>query len=443
MKIPQRPPTASISGLLSDPSRLTRAIQAVQGPTVDARYYHWDELRHRKPPEGFSVEEWWAGLKLMRLPQRRITPLEDVQSRPFWFTLVDPIPEKLHRIDTGTGAMFPAEERQPVNDHERDRYIVRSLMEEAITSSQIEGAATTRVVAKQMLRSGRLPRDTSERMILNNYLAMKQILARERQAELTPEFVMHLHRTLTQDTLEDPTAVGRLRRPEERVVVEDAYGQVLHEPPQAQLLESRLKQMCRFANGQSPSFFVHPVLRAIILHFWLAYDHPFVDGNGRCARALFYWSMLRNGLWLMEFISISDVIKRSQTQYGRAFLHTETDENDLTYFILYHLKIIEQAVDELHVYIAKKQQQTHAISRLIRDSVNLNHRQRALLSHALRHPDAEYTIESHQTSHQIVYQTARTDLHDLAGRGLLVDKKVGRTYVFTPPPDLQQRLSQT
>jgi Fic family protein len=48
-------------------------------------------------------------------------------------------------------------------------------MEEAITSSQLEGAATTREVAKEMIREGRQPRDRSERMILNNYLTMQRI----------------------------------------------------------------------------------------------------------------------------------------------------------------------------------------------------------------------------------------------------------------------------
>ena len=60
--------------------------------------------------------------------------------------------------------------------------------------------------------------------------------------------------------------------------------------------------------------FIHPMIRSIILHFWLAYDHPFVDGNGRTARALFYWSMLRHGYWLFEFISISQIILKGPDQ---------------------------------------------------------------------------------------------------------------------------------
>ncbi len=441
MKIPQRPPFEGFGPPAQvGPSRLFQIIQRIDQPTVGGQYHHWDKLRHLTPPVGLTHQEWWMGLKFQRLSQRKVVPLKDVQGRAFFFTLADPIPEILHRIDISAGGVIQASDPN-VPAHERDRYLIRSLMEEAITSSQIEGAATTRVVAKQMLRTGRPPRDTSEQMILNNYLAMKQILATERDCDLTPDFIFELHSTLTRHTLDNPDAAGRCRTVDERVVVEDAYGEVLHAPPAAEQLLDRLQAMCLFANGQTPEYFVHPVLRSIILHFWLAYDHPFVDGNGRCARALFYWSMLRHKFWLTEFISISEVIKSAQSQYGRAFLQTETDGNDLTYFILYHLDVIEKSVRQLHQYIQRKSVENRAVERLIRRSTGLNHRQRALLSHALRHPDAEYTTESHQTSHQVVYQTARTDLHDLASRGLLQSRKIGRTFVFHPPPDLESRLS--
>ncbi|HEY5741239.1 MAG TPA: Fic family protein, partial [Terrimicrobiaceae bacterium] len=65
------------------------------------------------------------------------------------------------------------------------------------------------------------------------------------------------------------------------------FGQVYHDPPPPEELETRMVAMCAFANGETPGFFVHPAVRAIILRFWLTYDHPFVYGNGRTARALF------------------------------------------------------------------------------------------------------------------------------------------------------------
>ena len=116
-----------------------------------------------------------------------------------------------------------------------------------------------------------------------------------------------------------------------------------------------MQRLCDFANADEASLpFVHPVLRAILLHFMIGYDHPFADGNGRTARALFYWSMARSGYWLMEYTSISHILRKAPARYMRAYLHTETDKNDTTYFLLHQLQTIRQAIAALHDYVAKK-----------------------------------------------------------------------------------------
>lgn len=413
-----------------------QSIFAAQSEIDDAKYRHWEEIRHRKAPAGLSSEEWWLLLKLQRQSQYKGAPFNDTAGSTFRYTLVPPIPERLHEIDLSAGGRIQMTE--PItNPDTRDQYCVSSLMEEAITSSQIEGAATTREVAKKMLRTGRKPQDHSERMILNNFLTMRHI-QRIKAEPLTPELIFDIHRLVTDQTLDNPECSGRLRTADERVEIIDAYNEVLHTPPQAEQLKDRMKAMCEFANADTP--WVHPAVRAIILHFWLAYDHPFVDGNGRTARALFYWSMLRRGYWLFEFISISQVIRKALIQYGRAFLYTETDDNDLTYFILYHLDVIDKAVDELHRHIEQRTKELRKIERELIGIGVLNHRQRELVRHALRHGTTEYTIEAHQTSHQVAYDTARKDLLDLVDRDLFDSFKRGRTWHFRPKPDIEDRL---
>ena len=251
---------------------------------------------------------------------------------------------------------------------------------------------------------------------------------------------------MTHGTLDDDTAAGRLRLPGEPIhVVDQRDGTVLHTPPPASELSSRLKAMCEFANadGGAGKRFLHPVLRSIILHFWLAYEHPFVDGNGRTARALFYWSMLRHGYWLIEFLTISHIIRSAPARYSRAFLFTETDDNDLTYFIRYHLEVLDRALQALHDYIARKSAQQRHLESVVRGLTGLNHRQRALLGHALRHPNHHYTIMAHRTSHGVVYQTARSDLLELVAIGLLDARKVKNRWYFNPVAELGRRLSGT
>lgn len=328
---------------------------------------------------------------------------------------------------------------------DRDRYLVSSLIEESITSSQLEGASTTRRVAEDMLRAGRRPQTPSERMIFNNYQAMQHIRAIG-QEPLTPALILQVHQRLTIGTLDDAADVGRLRQADDVHVVDPRDGKLLHIPPAAATLPQRLQHLCDFANGsEKDTPYVHPVVRAILLHFMLGYDHPFVDGNGRTARALFYWAMARQGYWMMAYLSISNVLRRAPGQYARAYLHTETDANDTTYFLLHQLDVIRQAIDALHGYLKEKTQETRSTERLLVGAQlrNLcNHRQIALLSHALKHADALYTVESHRASHAVAYATARADLLQLAALGLLRQQSQGKRFVFLVPDDLSQRMNR-
>jgi Fic family protein len=328
----------------------------------------------------------------------------------------------------------------------KDAYLVSSLMEEAISSSQLEGASTTRKVAQEMLRQGRAPKNHSEQMILNNFHAM-QFVREYKEEGLTPAMILELHRIVTEKTLDDPQAAGRLRSQNERVLVISNRSQdILHIPPEANDLPHRLQNLCQFANDREANIFIHPIIKAILLHFLLAYDHPFVDGNGRTARALFYWMMAKEGYWLMEFASISQVIKKAPVQYGRAFLYPETDDGDTTYFIIHQLEVIKKAIAHLHEQLAKNAQELEATEQLLDNTAlagQVNHRQLAMLKHALKHPNTIYSIKEHQTSHRISYQTARTDLLKMANEmELLRKRKVGKSFVFVAPSDLRQRIEQ-
>ncbi|OLD47773.1 MAG: filamentation induced by cAMP protein fic, partial [Gemmatimonadetes bacterium 13_1_40CM_2_60_3] len=392
--------------------RLQTLIASGVGPAPDGKYRHWDVLRHMTPPTNLTTEEWWLAIKFARQSHWHPFPLEDVKHEPFRYVLTDGVLRMLSDIDRNAGGPIAVSD-QVTNPQTRDTYIIKSLIEEAITSSQLEGASTTRDVAKEMIQTGRKPRDRSETMIYNNYQAM-QFIRDLRGQPLTPKIVLELQRILTHGAIDDPDAAGRFRRSDEPVAVVDPIGTVLHTPPAAPELPGRMEAMCAFANGRDEKVFMHPVIRAIILHLWLAYDHPFVDGNGRTARALFYWSMATQGYWLCEFISISKILKKAPSSYSRAFLYTETDDNDATYFILYQLRVIAQAIEALHLYLERKSRELRDVNEMIRRSRvirdELNHRQLALLNHALKHPFATYTIESHRRSHSVSYQTARTDL---------------------------------
>ncbi len=446
MKIPIKPPSQlELMKTLSEssPDRIIQMITMGIGPELSGRYFHWDELRHREPPQGLSHEEWWFAIKQARSVIRKNLNLKDQQDDEFGLVLTEELQRKLHKIDRDAAGTIQV--GAPITTKEtRDKYLIRSLFEEAITSSQLEGASTTTSEAKKMLMSGRKPRDRSEQMIFNNYRAM-QFVRENRSKPLSESLLLELHDKVTYNSMDIPDASGRWRKASEDIIVVAARdGTVLHRPPHADLIPDRMRKLIEFANSDQDGSFIHPVIRAVVLHFMLSFEHPFTDGNGRTARALFYWYMIRNEYWLIEFVSISRVIMSAPAKYAKAFLYTETDENDLTYFLHHQLDVIIKSINDLHNYLSIKTKEVQVTEQLLRGPVQrvLNHRQVSLITHALKHPDYLYEIQSHKTSHAVTYQTARTDLLDLEELGLLQKFKRGKAFVFQSPTDISERITQ-
>ena len=427
MKIPLTPP--SFAELLSkyvegDAKRFSEIISKGIPPDPRGKYYHWDKLRHLKsPPKGLSHNEWWLGIKFARKSLYSVLPHKAKDGTQFVFGEPNVVRSLLHQIDFYGGGELRTSS-QVTNPATRDTYLINSLIEEAITSSQLEGAATTRKVAKEMLRQKRAPRDKSERMIVNNYNGMEFINEMGGE-DLTPSLILELHKILSDGTLNEKAAEGRLRVSDDVYVGDDRDSTIIHVPPTHKELPERLDSLCKFANAEDKRNFIHPVIRAIVLHFLLAYDHPFEDGNGRTARALFYWSMLRQGYWTMEYVSISRILKSAPAQYTRSYLFTETDDNDVTYFIVHQLEVILRAIQELFEYLQRKSAEMRSLDKIVRRSKqlrdSLNHRQMAVLNRAVKSSDALFTIESHRGSHNVTYDTARTDLLKMAELGLLIN----------------------
>jgi Fic family protein len=440
MKIPERSPKFDelLHEYAADLGRLLHLVKT-GGFQPSSDYPHWDKLRDQHPPEYLTTRQWWLGLKIQRQFGRGEIALKGPHGQPFSLGAPNTFVESLHQLDRGlTGDLgWP----NLVGDRDaRDHFGVHALLDEAIASSSLEGAAVDSEVARELLRSGHRPRNRGEQMTLNNYRAL-EFVHEIRAQPLTLALLSEIHQRLTAGTLAHADAAGRLRRTDEPVLLEDLEGHLLHEPPPASELPGRLKAMLALANGRAPDFFLHPVLRAILLHFWLAYDHPFVDGNGRMARVLFYWSVLHAGYDLFEFISLSRVLRDAPAAYGRAFLYVETDENDLTYFAVHQLAAIERALRAFRDDARRHAAEVQEIQNLLQPGVPLNPRQLALLAHARRHPAGHrYTLQEHARSHRLSRQTARNDFTALARLGYFEETKSGKTLAFFPTTTLLDKI---
>ena len=414
------------------PQQWALVLEAHEKLVPGDSYLHWDDLSKKSQPEGINHEAWWAALKLARSSRLRQLPLCDQRKQPFSFNQPDGLVELLHRLDY-------SRTEEDLSPGDPSGATARALFEESIASAGLAGATTPHAVALEMLRTGRTPGGRSEQMIANVYLALEQIRGLQGH-ELSLEGVLELHRCITKGALDEPGSAGRFRRNGEDAPVVDPSGVVQHTPPPAGELPERVEQMCAFANGRTPDFFIHPVIRAVILHFWLAHDRPFLDGNGRTARALFHWAMLHQAYPLFNRVALSPVLLQAPAGYARAFQQTETDDNDLTYFILHQTTAIRMTVESLRGRTGRKINEIREAQEKLRGFAELNPRQQALIAHALRKPDTRYVVAGHQRSHGVTHQTARDDLFDLLRRELLAVGKEGRRYVFRAPTDLPRRL---
>jgi len=426
MRVLARPP--DVTQLLErvfGSGRHLEIVKAVGGPAPGGRYLHWDQLRHREPPEGLTRDEWWLGMKLARSPLLKALPLHSAYGQPFQLALPEAVLEAAQHIDEQTRGVAPLH-RHAVTQEMR----IDALMEEAIQTAQLAGAAMARLDAKEMLRSGRKPLNRSERMIHDAHQSLEMVSA-ARDEGLTPELVNEVHRAMTRHTLVQGEA-GRLRQAHEEPQVYALRGERLFIPPSAKELKDRLAALCAFANGDTPDWYIHPVLRAILVHLWVGYDHFFVEGNGRVARALALWSALSRDYALFDFLAVSSRFRRDKGAYERVYLYTTSDGYDATYFVLFVLQAIEESIEAFDSWAWRRRGDVARVRRVVGEEEKLNDRQLALLGQAVRRADACFTTRTHRTRFGIAYETARRDLLRLKKRGLLTRKRVGRIHEYRP-----------
>ena len=398
-------------------------------PVVDKAnddYEYWDKVKYKKLPEGFTPQMLWANVKASRL--RSMIPVWEKYGINLCIT--SQMQRMCHEFDMKFGSFWEVE--GDALSAERKYYLSSSLMEEAIYSSKMEGASTTRIVAKEMLRKKKSPQNKSQQMIANNYNTI-QYIVEHKDEPLTEEALLHIHRLMTEKTMDNPEDAGRFRTNDKVVVADMVEGDIIYTPPSFQEIPEFVKSLCDFFNNDNPRTFIHPIIRGIIVHFMLAFMHPFADGNGRTARALFYWYMLKEKYWLTEYMSISRVIAKSKPSYEKSFRYVENDGNDIGYFVAYNLRALEISFQQLTDYIQRKQHEKKAATSFM-IAGNINYRQAMILQRLKEEPNTIMTVKDVQEQFSVSSMTARKDLSDLVQQGYMTEialNKVTRGYIKT------------
>ena len=378
---------------------------------IEDEYLYWDKVKYLTP-KGVDPQLFWGAVKMKRQMQ-----LQTIRFGKYTFSfMITPLMQGLlHEFDLKMGGSLSA--NGVISPRDRQIYLVNSIMEEAIASSQMEGASTTRKVAKDMLRKELRPKNRSQQMIVNNYATIKQLVEEKGQV-LDLNMLLDIHRSITTNTLDNPEDEGRLRQTDDIYVIDAITGSVAHTPPSHTEIEELLHDLFAFASDKDESNFIHPIIKGIILHFMLAWIHPFVDGNGRTARSLVYWYMLKKDYWMTEYLSISRVIYKNKKRYERMFLYTEADHMNMTYFILHNLQVMKKAYEDLKTYLSVKMEERNSILQYC-DIEGINERQMQILKIINDTPSLVLTSLEVSNRFGVSDKTARTDLKVLTELGYL------------------------
>lgn len=252
--------------------------------------------------------------------------------------------------------------------------------------------------------------------------------------------LLYLQSILTKDTI-DKDEIWRFRKNSDDIIVEFEW-KISHTPPSKKFLVIEMKNLIDFANDTWDfNTFVHPVIKAILIHFWIWYLHPFCDWNGRTARALFYWYLLKHDYFWFSYIPLSSIIKKSKIDYAKSYIYSEQDDFDLTYFINFNLRKIRLALSKFKEEVNAKFKKNHNnLSKLVH--IDFNDRQKKLITYFLENPDSFTNPLTHMNYYNISKPTAISDLKILEKKWFIHSVKSWRNLNYFPVENLLDKISK-
>ena len=372
------------------------------------------EIIHRLPVS-MPISRVWPELQQARKEISEKLPLSAMDGSAFWWVLTDHILEESEKV-------IALARRELIFDRpEYQAAFEEAVLDEAVYSSVIEGAFTTRKEAQAFIWEGRTPKNKSEQMVKNNYEALTYVLENI-DVPITKETIFQIYSLVTKDTLEEPAASDCYRS--EPVFVRSQRGEVVHTAPRAEQVPQMMDALVAFIADSELS----PLIKACVAHFYFVYVHPFIDGNGRTARALSYMILLQAGYDFFRYFSISGVIAEERSKYYKAIKDVEDDGYDMTYFIDYSIGMLARTVKKMEDRLVNKVVMEERLNQL--KTSGANDRLIAGAEWLLKSPNNSVTIKAWEKKFGVVTETARQDLFKLEEAGIVKRKLVKRRYEF-------------
>jgi len=214
-----------------------------------------------------------------------------------------------------------------------------SLRREALirathASTSIEGNPLTLEEVNRLAHGKEVTAARKTKQEVLNYLGVLENIDKyQKDDRITEKSILKLHKDITKDTLENPFYEGKYR--DIQVYVGDRMtDEVIFMPPPPEKVPNLMKEFVSWLNSND-FFELHPVLIAGISHYEFVRIHPFVDGNGRTARALATLILYLREFDIKRFFALDDYYDSDRTAYYTALKSVDQKTFDLTNWLEY------------------------------------------------------------------------------------------------------------
>ncbi len=376
-------------------------------------YYPRSEIVYRLPVS-LPIASFWPEELAARIERSVQLPLHAFSGEPYWYV---PTPRFLESGDAlAQFARYENTGQLPQYAHDG------GIIDEAYYSSAIEGACSTVAQAHELIRSGRKPETKDERMIVNNYEALRFVLE-HLDTPISEAIVLEIARILTDGTLENGVKSG-WRDAEVQVI--SGRREIIYVAPKADRIRPMLDDLLAFLAMDD----IHPVVKACAAHIYFVTIHPLFDGNGRTARALAYMILLQAGYDFFRQVPVSGLLAKERSKYYKAIRASQEPENghDFTYFMEYHADMLLRSIADIHLKVSKRQR----VEELRRSSASLASGERLAAGMEWLY-DREFssaTTDQWMKHFHVSFETARKDLIWLAENGYLSIRSSGHKKFY-------------
>lgn len=302
--------------------------------------------------------------------------------------------------------------------------------------TKIEGNDLTAIQAQQVVRldnvveptevirkTGIMARDRDIQEVLNYRNVINWINQQEEpdfRIVFTEDTFKTIHK-LTVYNLIDTDYQGNYRN--KQVIIKSAtQGEVVFRPPVSVEIPYLINDFFKWSHSEQAKF-THPIIRAAITHYQLVYIHPYIEGNGRTARAMATLLLYSLGYDFKQFFSLEQYFDSDIDSYYQALLSVQQSNSDLTYWLEYFCYGLAIEIDKVKQQVAKLSKDLK-LKKQLGKQVALSERQILLLE--LFQQQAEITSDDMQNVlPNVSVDTILRDVKDLITKGII--KKQGVT----------------